>query len=63
MIYSNEDMRNMLEDFAGIDGDALDIMIKIMGDTPQTYIKILNTGTEYKTFKELEDSMFFHEYV
>lgn len=61
MMYSKSEMRDMLIDFVGIQEEAIDIMIKILGDTPQTYIKILNAGSEWKTFAEAEYDNFHHE--
>lgn len=54
MIYTKQEMYSMLADYADIDYDALDLVIKICGDTESTYLKILNT-TEFKTFIELEN--------
>ena len=49
-------MYYMLVDGEGVPVEAMDIMLKIMGDTPQTYIKILNAISEYKTFAELDEA-------
>lgn len=61
MIYNKAEMRSMLIDFLDLSEDAIDIIVKILGDTPQTYIKILNAGSEYKTFLELEENNFNNE--
>ena len=46
----------MLVDNIGISEEAVQLVLKILGDTPDTYKKILTAETEYKTFKELEDA-------
>lgn len=56
MLYTNDEMYYMLVDGEGVPVEAMDIMLKIMGDTPQTYIKILNAISEYKTFAELDEA-------
>ena len=61
MIYNKAEMRSMLIDFLDLSEDAIDIIVKILGDPPQTYIKILNAGSEYKTFLELEENNFNNE--
>ena len=63
MMYSKDEMRSMLIDFVGLSDEAIDIMVKILGDTPQTYIKILNAGSEWKTFADVEYDNFYHERV
>lgn len=54
MMFTKSEMYTMLVDMVGIPQDSLDILIKVLGDTPQTYIKVLNAQTKYKTFNELE---------
>ena len=56
MLYSKLEMYDMLINFVGIDPDGLDLILKLMGDTPQTYIKVLNASSYFKTFADLEDS-------
>ena len=63
MLYTKEEMRSRLIDFLGIPNESIDIMVKILGDTPQTYIKILNAGSEWKTFAELDYDNFYHETI
>ena len=55
MMYSNSEMYDMLVNFVAVEPECLDLIIKLMGDTPQTYIKVLNANSEFKTFLELED--------
>ncbi len=63
MMYSKIDMYNMLLDNIGIPEEYLDAMLKLIGDVPQSYVKILNACSEYSTFSEVEDAMFSDEYV
>ena len=56
MLYTNDERYYVLVDGEGVPVEAMDIMLKIMGDTPQTYIKILNAISEYKTFAELDEA-------
>ena len=58
MLYTKTDMRYMLIDGAGIPEEAIDLVIAILGDSVDTYKKILSKATEFKTFKELEESCF-----
>lgn len=48
-------MYDMLNGNVGISEEAMDILLKVLGDTPETYKKILSKTTDFKTFQELED--------
>jgi hypothetical protein len=63
MIYSKDEMRDMLMDYFDMDEDTMDILVTILGDSVQTYKHILTAGTGFKTFEELENSSFSDEYV
>lgn len=56
-------MYNMLLDNIGIPEEYINAMLKLIGDVPQSYVKILNACSEYSTFSEVEDDMFSNEYV
>ena len=55
MKYTTTDMFWMLADSVGIGEETMNILIKVMGDTPDTYKKILTKMTGFKTFEELEN--------
>lgn len=55
MKYTKTDMFWMLADSVGIGEETMNILIKVMGDTPDTYKKILTKMTDFKTFEELEN--------
>ena len=61
MMYSKSEMYCMLMDYAGIPEESLEMAIRLLGDTPQTYIKILNSETEYQTFEQLENDYYMDE--
>lgn len=63
MIYSKQEMRDLLEETVGVSEEAIDLAVKLLGDTPQTYIKILNAVSEFSTFSDVEDILFSDEYV
>ena len=46
-------MYGFLTEFANLSTEGVDMVLHILGDKPQTYIKILNAETEYKTFDQL----------
>ena len=54
MKYTNIDMFYILADTVGLGEETMDILIKVMGNTPDTYKKILTKLTPYKTFEDLE---------
>ena len=56
-------MYNMLVDYIEIPEEAIDIVLKVLGDTPQTYIKILNKCTDYKTFNEVDEDYTLKDYA
>ena len=55
MKYSKTEMYDILSDEVGLGQDTMDILIKVMGDTNETYKKILTKITGFKTFDEWED--------
>lgn len=63
MIYSKQEMQDLLIETVGVSEEAVDLVVKLLGDTPQTYIKILNVASEYSTFSDVEDALFSDEYV
>jgi len=63
MIYSKQEMRDLLVETVGVSEEAVDLAVKLLGDIPQTYIKILNVASEYSTFSDVEDALFSDEYV
>lgn len=48
-------MYDILADEIGLGQDTMDILIKVLGDTNETYKKILTKTTNFKTFDEVED--------
>ncbi len=56
-------MQDLLIETVGVSEEAVDLVVKLLGDTPQTYIKILNVASEYSTFSDVEDALFSDEYV
>ena len=56
MKYTKTEMYDILSDEVGLGQDTMDILIKIMGDSNETYKKILTKMTDCKTFDEWEDS-------
>lgn len=63
MIYTKQEMQDLLIETVGVSEEAIDLAVKLLGDTPQTYIKILNAASEYSTFSDVEDALFSDEYV
>lgn len=55
MVYSKDEMRDMLVNCIGIEEDDLYIMLKLIGDTPQSYIKILTAASDYTNFIDVEN--------
>lgn len=55
MIYNKSEMFDMLLDYTMLEADTLDLILKVAGDTNQTYVKILKYLTGYNTFLELEE--------
>ena len=45
-------MYNILADSVGIGQETMDIIIKVFGDTNDTYKRILTKMTDFKTFSE-----------
>lgn len=63
MIYTKQEMKDLLIESVGVSEEAVDLVVKLLGDIPQTYIKILNAASEYSTFSDVEDAFFSDEYV
>jgi len=56
MQFTKLEMYDFLADCVGIGQDTMDVLIKVMGDTPETYKRILHKMTNYKSFAELVES-------
>lgn len=55
MTYTKREMYDILADEVGLGQDTMDILIQVMGDTNETYKKILTKTTNFKTFDEAEE--------
>ena len=56
MNFTKEDMYWMLVDGLGYSEESVDLVKKVMGDSVDTYKRILSKTTDFKTFQELSDS-------
>lgn len=55
MSMTSMEMYDFLVDVIGLGQEKVDILIQVMGDSKDTYKKILNKTTEFKTFAEAEE--------
>lgn len=58
MLYDKREMYSMLVEYGDVDASTLDLILKVAGDTKETYIKVLTVTTPYKTFEQFEDANF-----
>lgn len=63
MIYNKTEMFDMLVERVGLDEETVQLVLKVAGDVPATYIKMLKAETGLNSFIELENSEDYKNYV
>lgn len=63
MIYNKTEMFDMLVERVGLDEETVQLVLKVAGDVPATYIKMLKAETGLNSFIELENSEDYKNYI
>lgn len=63
MIYNKTEMFDMLVERVGLEEETVQLVLKVAGDVPATYIKMLKAETGLNSFIELENSEDYMNYI
>ena len=55
MPYTKTEMFYLLSDAVGLGEETMNVIVKVFGDTKDTYMKVLTKMTDFKTFEEAEE--------